>query len=320
MTAVWARLDEALAAKSRAALVTLAAVAGSSPREAGARMVVRADGSFWGSIGGGALEWEVLAQARSMLATPDGPVLRRDWPLGPELGQCCGGRVTTWTEIFTAADRPAIAALAARERDGPFELWAWIGPDRQVQRSPDPQAGALCERHGEAFYPVWLFGAGHVGRALALALAPLPVRLTWIDGRDAAFPTHSPANARTLCLADPAAALATAPEDAAVLVMTHSHALDLAVVAAALRRSGDAPVGLIGSATKRARFLARLNAAGLGEAAAVRLVCPIGVPGIAGKEPAIIAAATAAQVLQWRDAAAACRVPEHTRRSLGSRP
>jgi len=320
VTAVWSRLDEALAADGRAALVTLAAVAGSSPREAGARMVVRADGGFWGSIGGGALEWEVLAQARAALATPGGPVLRRDWPLGPELGQCCGGRVTTWTETFTAADRPAVAALAARERDGSFELWAWIGPDRRVQRSPDPRPGALCERHGEAVYPVWLFGAGHVGRALALALAPLPVRLTWIDGRDAAFPALCPANARTLHADDPVAALAEAPDEAPVLVMTHSHALDLALVAAALRRQGDAPVGLIGSATKRSRFLARLNAAGLGEAAAARLVCPIGVPGIAGKEPAVIAAATAAQILQWRDAASACRVPEPARRSLGSRP
>ena len=320
MTAVWARLDEALAADGRAALVTLAAVAGSSPREAGARMVVRADGGFWGSIGGGALEWEVLAQARAALATPGGPVLRRDWPLGPELGQCCGGRVTTWTETFNLADRPAIATLAARERDGSFEVWAWIGPDRRVQRAPEPRPGALCERHGEAVYPVWLFGAGHVGRALALALAPLPVRLTWIDGRDAAFPALCPANARALHADDPVAALAEAPDEAPVLVMTHSHALDLALVAAALRRRSDAPVGLIGSATKRSRFLARLNAAGLGEAAAARLVCPIGVPGIAGKEPAVIAAATAAQILQWRDAAAACRVPEQARRSLGSRP
>lgn len=321
MTGPWTRLLATVEEGAAVALVRLHAVRGSAPREAGAALVVRADGAFWGTIGGGALEHEALAQARALLRAGRGPALRRDWPLGPDLGQCCGGHVTTLTETFDAVDLPALRDLAARERrPGAFAVTAWIAADGRVRRrheaadpatasSPDPAADAAgpvwTEIHGDDRYRLLLFGAGHVGRALALALAPLPVALAWFDPRPEAFPAVLPANAAPAVLGDPAAAVAAAPGGAAVLVMTHSHPLDLAVVAAALARPDLGPVGLIGSATKRARFLARLAAAGLAEAARARLVCPVGVPGISGKEPAVIAAAVAAQVLQWRDEAAA---------------
>jgi xanthine dehydrogenase accessory factor len=139
-----------------------------------------------------------------------------------------------------------------------------------------------------------------------LALAPLPFRVRWIDSREGAFPAHIPAAAVPVRTADPEAEIGRAPEDAFVLVMTHDHPLDLALTAAALRR-GFPYVGLIGSATKRARFERRFRELGLAEARIRDLVCPIGVPGIAGKEPAIIAAATVAQVLQVRDKVASLR-------------
>jgi xanthine dehydrogenase accessory factor len=299
----WSRLVEAVEGQGAAALVRVQDVRGSAPREVGATMVVRPDGGFWGTIGGGTLEHEALSQARELLQRGRGPALRRAWPLGPDLGQCCGGHVATVTETFDAADLPDLRELAAREREpGGFAVVASIGPAGRVERRAGRvKAGGWMERHGDDRRPLLLFGAGHVGRALAIALAPLPVAVTWFDSRPEAFPAAIPANASPRLLGEPADALASAPPGAAVVVMTHSHPLDLAVVAAALSRDDLGPVGLIGSQTKRARFLARLRDAGLGAAAAQRLVCPIGVPGIEGKEPAVIAAAVAAQVLQWRD-------------------
>jgi xanthine dehydrogenase accessory factor len=301
----WSRLVEAVEGQGAAALVRVQGVRGSAPREVGATMVVRPDGGFWGTIGGGTLEHEALAQARDLLQRGRGPALRREWPLGPDLGQCCGGHVSTLTETFDAGDLPGLRALAAREREpGGFAVAAALdGAGRVARRDGAVAAGGWIERHGDDRRPLLLFGAGHVGRALAMALAPLPFAVTWFDSRPDAFPPAVPANASPVLLGDPADAVAAASEGAAVLVMTHSHPLDLAVVAAALAREDLGPVGLIGSQTKRARFLARLRDAGLGDAAARRLVCPIGVVGIEGKEPAVIAAAAAAQVLQWREAA-----------------
>lgn len=310
MTPVWARLCDAVEAEGAAALVSIVAVSGSAPRDAGARMVLRPDGGFWGTVGGGELEWRLMAQALAMLASGPPAATRRDWPLGPDLGQCCGGRVASVIETFAAGDLATLRGLAAREAVESFTMLARIGPDGRVHRGPASDRADPVEwreTFGDARPALLLFGAGHVGRALALALAPLPVRLTWIDPRPDAFPAHIPANARAMLAPDPAAKVAAAPPGADVLVMTHSHPLDLAIVEAALRRADLGRVGLIGSATKRARFMARLRAASLAEAAAQRLVCPIGVSGIAGKEPAVIAASVAAQLLQWQNEASARR-------------
>ncbi len=142
-----------------------------------------------------------------------------------------------------------------------------------------------------------LFGAGHVGRALALALAPLPFAVRWIDSRRDAFPAYAPANVALIHSSEPAGELAAAPDGALVVVMTHSHALDLDIVAAALAAERFCFVGLIGSSTKRARFLSQMRAAGISEAALARLVCPIGAPVLESKDPAVIAASTAVQLL-----------------------
>ncbi|HTN98503.1 MAG TPA: xanthine dehydrogenase accessory protein XdhC [Nordella sp.] len=146
--------------------------------------------------------------------------------------------------------------------------------------------------------PLYLFGAGHVGRALVLALAPLPFATSWIDPRRDSFPTALPANVTPVRAGNPVAELNNAAPGTFLLVMTHSHALDLAIVDRALRDARFPYVGLIGSASKRARFLSRLRQAGIGEDGFAAFKCPIGLSGITSKEPAIIAAATVAELLE----------------------
>lgn len=251
MTADWLAALAALHRQGQpAVLVTLLAVRGSTPREAGCKMVVSADATH-GTIGGGNLEFQSLRRAREMLATPaDGPVVA-EFPLGPALGQCCGGHASV---LFEAVSAPA--------------------------------------------WHIALYGAGHVGRALAALLGTLDCRVTWIDSRPAEFPSVLPGNV-TVAHDLPPAEL---PPGTCVLVMTHDHALDFDLVAAALPRAELPFVGLIGSETKRARFVSRLAKAGLPADAIRRLTCPIGLPGTGDKAPAEIAIAVAAQLLQIRKA------------------
>jgi xanthine dehydrogenase accessory factor len=293
------RLIESVEAEGAAALITLAETAGSSPREAGARMVVRPSGGMYGTIGGGELEYEALEEARAALTAGRGPARRRSVALGPELGQCCGGRVVWRVETFDKRDLAALGPLREAEREGPFVALTRLAGDGRIERrlGDAPRDDEQREAFGEATTPVYLFGAGHVGRALALTLAPLPFTVRWIDPRPDAFPKLAPANVRMVAATDPPAELAAAPDGAFVLAITHSHPLDLAVVAEALRQDRFAYVGMIGSATKRARFLSQLRAAGIAEERVAKLVCPIGAPGIVGKEPAVIAVAVAAQLL-----------------------
>ena len=281
-----------------AALVTILATEGSAPRGPGARMIVTETG-IAGTIGGGALEHQLMAQARAILALAPGSWRVQDYPLGPLLGQCCGGRVRLLVEHL--ADLP--------ERDGPFEI---VLADRVLRtplaggaeapaalgaRGPLPTAGARFREPVESdSLPVYLFGAGHVGRAIAARAAGLPLHICWYDSRP------EMAEAPGVALADEAemvACAAEAPDEAAVVVMTHDHGLDYRLVAAAL--GGRARfVGLIGSKTKRARFLSRLAAEGVD---AARLTCPIGLPGISGREPEVIAIAALAQLLMLRNLA-----------------
>ncbi len=246
--AVW--LD-ALAAAERdnlpAVLVTVLAAKGSTPREAGAKMVVSVDG-LAGTIGGGNLEFQCEAAARDLLASgAEGPSTR-DFPLGPALGQCCGGHVTVLFEVL----RPPRLQIA-------------------------------------------LFGAGHVGKALVKLLADLPCRVSWIDPRPEALPANLPPNVLPVRTAQPEQTVVSLAPNSVVLVMTHDHQLDFSIVAAALQRPDLLAVGLIGSDTKRARFMSRLSRLGI---TAEKLICPIGLPGIEGKEPAVVAVSIAAQILQ----------------------
>ncbi len=308
MTPVWPRVLAGLDAHGRVAMVTVAATRGSAPREAGARLIVHPDGGFTGTIGGGTLEWKAIAVAQAALANPRAPGAEvRRYALGPELGQCCGGSVDLVVEVIAADRRADVAELAAREAAGRLTTRGTITPggiDRRIvsQDAMMPgraalAAGVLTEAFGDDRRPLVLFGAGHVGRALVLALAPLPFAVTWVDPRPDAFPTHVPANVTPRQLAEPADALAAMPADSFVMVMSHSHQLDLALVHAALADDRFAHVGLIGSQSKRARFERRLAEAGIAPGRIADLVCPIGVGGIRAKAPAVIAAATAAELL-----------------------
>jgi xanthine dehydrogenase accessory factor len=279
-----------------AALVTILATEGSAPRGAGARMVVTKTG-LAGSIGGGRLEHQAMAQARAVLELDPGSWRVQDYPLGPLLGQCCGGRVRLLVEHLERVP----------ESDGPFEVTLSDRVERRplngeiggriAARGPLPGAGAhFLEPVETQSLPVYLFGAGHVGRAIIARAAGLPLHFAWYDGR------AEMAEIPGVFLADEAmmvASAAGAPDDSAVVIMTHDHGLDYRLTAAALGgRAGF--VGLIGSKTKRARFLSRLAASGID---ASRLTCPVGLPGISGREPEVIAVATLAQLLMLRSPA-----------------
>jgi xanthine dehydrogenase accessory factor len=315
MTPVWPAIERFLAEHGAAVLVTLAESAGSSPRKVGARMVVRPDGRFSGTIGGGVLEWLALAEAQQMMASiGKTAVFRRlNKALGPELGQCCGGQVVVTLQRFEARDLDKVLPFAIAERAGRFLT---VSEPRQPMRrslatgsseGPDYVAlpdGRITERFGLNATPLYLFGAGHVGRSLVLALAPLPFAVTWIDPRPGSFPSHLPGNVTCRSGNEPVRMLDQAPGGAFIAIMTHSHALDLDIAAAALLARRFAYVGLIGSATKRARFTGTLRQIGLGDDDIGRLICPIGLTEIHDKAPATIAAGVAAQLLIWRDAIA----------------
>ena len=250
-----------------ACLVTVESTQGSVPREPGAWMAVFAD-QLVGTIGGGHLELQAIAEARRRLAgglvTAPGPMR---FALGPALGQCCGGVVHLGFELLAAQDAPGLA-----------------------------------QRLAPRLHPVALFGGGHVGHAVARVLAPLPFALTWIDSRDGIFPSDPPEG--VVCEHSEPVQLAVprlAP-GSRVLIMSFSHAEDLDVVAACLRRQreqGDLPfIGLIGSQTKWATFSNRLHGRGFAPEELAQVTCPIGIPGIGGKEPEVIAVAVAAQLLQ----------------------
>jgi xanthine dehydrogenase accessory factor len=296
---VWAHIVRALEAHEPCAMVSVFRVEGSAPREAGARLVLTAQG-FHGTIGGGALEWRALAEAQKKMKGGRSLTMSTH-ALGPELGQCCGGRVELLMEVFDSSCFDDARNLAAAENLGPFTTESHLRSDhvaRSITQMPVAADDVMIEHFGEERRPLYLFGAGHVGRALVLALAPLHFATRWIDPRPDAFPAAMPANVDPVMAANPVAELETAPPGTFVLVMTHSHALDLAIVDQALRDGQFSYVGLIGSASKRARFLSRLRHANIAEDRFAAFKCPIGLSGITSKEPAVIAAATVAELLE----------------------
>ena len=251
-----------LAAGTPAILVEVTEALGSAPREAGTRMLVGAS-RCEGTIGGGHLELKAIEQARRMLARGETAPQSAHYPLGPALGQCCGGAVTLG---FSRLDAKGLAA------------WPRVAPRFHLQ----------------------LYGAGHVGRAIVQALVPLNVRIDWIDERDEEFPPAEmlPAHIRKVCVDAIESEVKEAPRGAFYLVLTHRHDLDLRIGEAILRRGDFGFFGLIGSRTKRARFIHRFEAMGIPADTIERMTCPIGVSGISGKQPEVIAAAVAAQLLQ----------------------
>ena len=291
----WGHITKALETHGTCAMVSVVSVEGSAPREVGARIVVTPLG-FHGTIGGGTLEWQAIAKAQAQLGKPSQHKLSSH-SLGPDLGQCCGGRVKLVTEVFAMNDLADAKGFAAREEKGVFAVSGRI-------LEPD-----FVEQFGDSNRKLYLFGAGHVGRALVLALAPLPFNVIWIDPREGAFPSVVPSNVVTIHSENPAAEIADSPSGSFALVMTHSHPLDLEIIDAVLREPNFAYTGLIGSATKRARFAKRLREAGVLENCIDALVCPIGISSIKSKHPAAIAAATAAQLLERDEVLKSAEMP-----------
>jgi xanthine dehydrogenase accessory factor len=249
-----------------AIVVEVSRAQGSVPRGAGTRMLVGAT-EVVGTIGGGHLELKAIVCAREMLRTQELAPHTEHYPLGPALGQCCGGAVTL-------AYEPLAAAALAR----------W------------PRAPAL--------FHLQLYGAGHVGRAIATLLATLDVSVDWIDEREEEFPatttlgTPWPERIRIRCVDAVEGEVRGAPPGAYYLVLTHNHDLDLRITETILKRGDFAYLGLIGSKTKRQRFAHRFEQRGVALGTIARMTCPIGVEGVVGKEPEIIAAAVLAQLLQ----------------------
>jgi len=313
MQLVWRRIRDALEKQRRAALISIIKVDGSAPREVGARMVIQQGAGFFGTIGGGRLEYETLAVAEAALSAEKPVASLHVWPLGPNLGQCCGGSVTTLIETFDAGDLDGIRELVVAEEAGPFVTVSRMTEqgriDREILKRDVADAGEgsvrqrFVERFGEIRKMVLLFGAGHVGRAVVLALSQLPFFVRWIDSRADQFPDYVPANVVTMRTDAPEREIDAAPSGAFVLIMTHSHPLDYSIAASALRRPDLGFVGLIGSVTKRARFASQAKQLGLSEDRIARLVCPIGLPDIRDKEPSVIAAGVAAQLLIARERA-----------------
>ena len=249
-----------------AVVVEVTQTLGSAPREAGTRMVVSSSQAI-GTVGGGHLEFKAIERARTMLSSGDLTPHTQHFALGPTLGQCCGGAMTlTYYPLDTQA----------------LQRWPLATPLFELQ----------------------LYGAGHVGRAIATLLCTLDVNVTWIDERADEFPatttlgTPWPSHIRQLCVDTVEGEVPEASAGAYYLVMTHNHDLDLRITEAILRRGNFAYLGLIGSKTKQQRFIHRLEQRGIAPEEIARMTCPIGVPHIQGKAPEIIATAVVAQLLQ----------------------
>lgn len=309
MDSWWPDLVEALRRGAPRVLVSVARVSGSTPRDVGARMWVGSDVAV-DTIGGGNLEWKVIGHAREML---DDAGRRRDcvrFPLGPSLGQCCGGVVWLVFERLTPDDLPWCDGVLRARREGralrrrvdlsngaPVVIEDGGIEPRPMDDAIQPVIGgklAFIDLLAPPFATVIVCGAGHVGQAIVRLLGELPLRVIWLDPRDDCWPARSFPNVRRM--QGDQDEVPDLPDDAWWLVLTHSHALDLAIVEAILRHRRFAFLGLIGSRTKRARFASRLQRRFAADQIA-RIQCPIGLAPVHSKLPAAIAVSVVAQLL-----------------------
>lgn len=306
---VWSKVASFVDKHGSAAMITMLRVKGSSPREAGARIVVAPNGNFTGTIGGGTLEWDCLKKAQSQLENGASYNVQT-YALGPSLGQCCGGSVDVLIECFSTEQRAEIEALKKAEDEGAFSTKTELNGIRALRTFADTPGstpleysdnGQFFETFGEIPTPLYLFGAGHVAKALMLSLAPLPFMVHWLDERTDMFPSHVPANFKCDVTAQPELVLDEAPAGSMVLIMTHNHDLDFSLCHKALTLGRFAYVGVIGSETKGSRFRSRLNKLGCDTETIGALRCPIGFDGITGKDPASIAVSVTTELLMKRE-------------------
>ncbi len=316
-------------------LVTLKLVSGSAPRDSGSRMTVTAD-RVAGSVGGGNLEFQAIKLARDLLHSKTaGHQEMQLYGLGPALNQCCGGAVALLYEVFDrslpgwleelqpafdaghrivlahAVERPMSCKLVITTETravGPALKEIAAAASDLMQRPGDETVATIeeLEVSGETWWlelvretrkPVVLFGAGHVGQAVIRTLSPLPFSVTWVDSRTGVFPADLPAHIRSVRTDTPLNRVAEAAAGSFFIVMTHSHQMDEDICFEVLQRDDYAWLGLIGSDTKRRRFVHRLEQRGIEPARLEDVVCPIGLSGIRGKQPATIALSLAAQLM-----------------------
>jgi xanthine dehydrogenase accessory factor len=332
----WATEFSEVVREQACVLVTLCQLSGSAPRESGSRMIVTQN-SISGSIGGGNLEFKASRKARDLLASQGAGYQEKEViGLGPALNQCCGGAVALLFEVYGPGAPDWLDALLKAQASGePFVLATKVDgevsfkqittPGRtaddsiparvgnaaqellQTRQGNEPEECVITvESQGQTWWleppaddvrQVVLFGAGHVGQAVARILAPLPFRVSWIDGREGLFPPDLTLAFETVHSDEPEAEVAEAEAGSIFIVMTHSHQLDEDICLQVLQRGDFAWLGLIGSDTKRRRFVHRLEQRGIQKEQLERLVCPIGLRSIRGKEPATIALSLAAQLM-----------------------
>lgn len=329
------RLAALLAAGTPVVRMVVAGVRGSAPREPGASLLYWRDGTgrvcSHGSVGGGRLEERAMQIARYLLGAEGGGERRQvqRFTLGASLGQCCGGVVDMYWERFDRISQvESLLRLAgtaegegrARLRYCPVgaggEQWLLAPGEAPALGLPgdefDGRAGLVrsatttyfVERLADDCRDLWIYGAGHVGRALVHVLADLPFRITWVDSRPEMLEQALAALPRgrreciAACADEPADVCTGAPGQAWHLVMTHCHDQDLRVCTALLGSGRFGLLGVIGSRTKAARFRRRMQARGIAPEVVARMLCPIGIDGIQDKRPAAIAVAVAAQLLQ----------------------
>jgi len=291
-----------------AVMVTVASIAGSTPREVGSKMIVTADEVF-GTIGGGNLEYQAGKIARDQLGNSEPHQLKR-FPLGAGLGQCCGGLVNLLFEPVIGKNEWIDYALDYESLD---KEWIREVPIAKVEADivvrPALAKDQTCLLDKNRFIEVSrspnielvLFGAGHVGRAVVNALRDLPVQIRWVDSRENEFPKEVVENVEVICTDSPEAEVDAAGKQAYFLVMTHDHSLDQTLSEQILKRDDFAYFGLIGSLSKRRMFETRMSRRGIDEKKFSNMTCPIGIDGIRNKQPAMIAISVVAQIMQRYD-------------------
>ena len=328
MTWEWlANLHEMVVAEGSAVRVTVIRADGSTPRGVGCSMIV-GRAAFLGTIGGGALELIALRAARNLLAlfiADTEPQWRREvhnFPLGPALGQCCGGFVQLLFETVGEAELRDVPVASSEDmllarpiksgqpwrfathRKDDQEAWP-LGVRSHVRKCLSGTRGRDAVLNSDWFIepvnaPVqalFVYGAGHVGRAVVKAFVDLPFKIYWVDTNQERYPSDLPVNVTKLVAADPADAARHAPPGAWHVIMTHSHAIDFDVCHAVMEHCDFGYIGVIASRTKRVRFIKRLREVGILEPLIEQLQAPIGLARLDGKEPAVIAVSLAADLL-----------------------
>ncbi|BBP43888.1 xanthine dehydrogenase accessory protein XdhC [Thiosulfativibrio zosterae] len=318
----WTRLATLAQQTEIFMLVSVAKVQGSSPREVGAKMAVFAN-RIEGTIGGGHLEYAAIEQAKTLLnQAPDHHISLTQTPLTPRFDQCCGGQVTLVFEKINPITSPWLNDLArllkpfSAEKPPKFnQAWLVFDPisfKKHISQSPpQPEKHLIIETIQPHPFPIMIFGAGHVGKALVNQLQFLDAKVTLVDSRADQFPEQPPAHIQCITTQNWQSLIDSAPSHTYFLILTHSHQLDFALTQAILQKGQFAYCGLIGSKTKKVRFERQLSANGLTQPQIASLTCPIGLHNIPGKSPEILAISVVAQLLQIQAQASSLKPSTH---------